>query len=76
VLDDRAVEGDDVVALADHRLPPGVDHVALEQDAVVPVVVRVGDSAVDLRGGEDQPAALAQRDDLVHGHDVGHGGGW
>ena len=42
-------------------------------DAVVPVVVRVRDPAVDLRGGEDEPAPLAQRDDLVHRDGVGHG---
>ena len=70
VLDDRRVQRDDVVALLQHRVPPGVDDVALEQHAVVPVVVGVGDAAVDLRGGEDQAAALAQRHDLVHRHDV------
>ena len=32
------------------------------------VVVRVGDPAVDLGGGEDQAAPLAERNDLVHGH--------
>ena len=43
----------------------------LEQHAVVAVVVGRADAAVDLRGGEDEAAPLAQRDDLVHGHDVG-----
>ena len=39
----------------------------------MPVVVGRADAAVDLRGGEDEAAALAQRHDLVHGHDVvGH----
>jgi hypothetical protein len=76
VLDDRRVERHDVVALLDHRLPPGVDHVVLQQDAVVAVVVGVGDAAVDLGGREDQAAALAERNDLVHGGDgLGHGGG-
>src|SRR5829696_3877903 len=75
MLDDRRVERDDVVALSDHRLPPGVHDVALEQDAVMTVVVGVGDPAVDLGGGEDHAAPLAERDDLVHGHDiVGHEG--
>ena len=74
VLDDRRVERDDVVALLDHRPPPRVDHVVLEQHAVVPVVVRVGDAAVDVGRGEDEAAALAERDDFVHGHDVGHSG--
>ena len=36
----------------------------------MPVVVRVADAAVDLRRGEDEAAALAEGDDLVHGHDV------
>ena len=67
VLDDRRVEGDDVVALLDHRLPPGIHHVVLQEHAVVPVVVGVGDAPVDLGGGKDEPAALAKRDDLVHG---------
>src|SRR3954453_12922032 len=65
VLVDRRVERDDIVALLDHGVPPEIRDVALEQHAVVPVVVRVGDSAVDLGGGEDQAAALAERDDLV-----------
>src|SRR6201990_3130389 len=43
-------ERDDVVALLEHRVPPGIDDVALEQHAVVPVVVGVGDPAVDLGG--------------------------
>ena len=70
VLDDRRVEGHHVVALLDHRLPPLADHVVLQQHAVVPVVVGVRDAAVDLRGGEDEAAALGERNDLVHG---GHG---
>jgi hypothetical protein len=73
VLDDRRVERHDVVALLDHRLPPGADHVVLQEDAVVPVVIRVGDPAVDLGGGKDQAATLAERNDLVHGHGRGHG---
>jgi hypothetical protein len=48
VLDDRRVQGDDVVALLQHRAPPlGLD-VVLEQHAVVAVVVCRSHSAVDL----------------------------
>src|SRR6185436_2560730 len=61
--------------LLDHRLPPLRRDVVLEQHAVVAVVVGVGDPAVDLRCGEDQPPALAEGDDLVHGRDVVHCGG-
>jgi len=59
VLDDRRVERHDVVALLDHRLPPRADHVVLQQDAVMAVVIRVGDPAVDLGSGEDQATPLA-----------------
>ena len=66
VLEDRRVERDDVVALVDHRPPPlGLD-VVLQQDAVVAVVVGRAEPAVDLRGGEDEAAPLAERDDLLH----------
>ena len=68
VLEDRRVERDDVVALGEHRPPPLVLHVVLQQDAVVAVVVGRADPAVDLRRGEDEAAPLAERHDLVHRH--------
>jgi hypothetical protein len=40
VQDDRRVERDDVVPFLDHRLEPAVLHVLLQEDSVVPVVVR------------------------------------
>ena len=40
--------------------------VLLQQHAVVAVVVGRAEAAVDLRGGEDEAAPLAERDDLVH----------
>src|SRR6478609_7035475 len=68
--EDRRIQGDHVVAALDHRpLPLGLD-VVLQQDAVVAVVVRRRESAVDLRGLEDEAAPLAESDDLLHGHDV------
>src|SRR3954471_19610521 len=80
VEDDRAVEGHDVVALLDHRAPPLVLDVRLEQDPVVPVVVRRAESAVDLGRLEQEAAPLAEGDDLLHRDGVlGHGGessGW
>ena len=66
VLEDRRVERDDVVALLQHRPPPlGLD-VALQQHAVVAVVVGRAEAAVDLRGGEDEAAPFAEGDDLLH----------
>ena len=71
VEDDRRVEADDVVALLDHRLPPARLDVVLRQDAVVAVVVRRAEPAVDLGGGEDEAAPPAERHDLVHRHGFG-----
>src|SRR4051812_17240037 len=83
VEDDRAVEGHDVVALLDHRAPPLVLDVRLEQHAVVPVVVRGAEPAVDLGRLEQEAAPLAERDDLVHrdrvrgfGSHAGQCSGW
>ena len=49
VLQDRRVDRDDVVAFGQHRAPPLVLDVVLEQHAVVAVVVGRADAAVDLR---------------------------
>src|SRR4029450_10206397 len=73
VLDDRRVQRDDVFALLQHRPPPLVLDVVLEQDAVVPIVVGVGVPAVDLRRREDEAAPLAGGDDLVGLGELGHG---
>ena len=51
-------------------IPPlGLD-VVLQQHAIVTVVIRGADASVDLAAREDDPAALAERDDLVHRDDV------
>src|SRR4029077_16305457 len=48
-------------------------HVVLEQHAVVPVVVGVGEAAIDLRGRENEAAPLAERDDLFELELLSHG---
>ena len=68
VEDHRRVERDDVVALLHHRLEPVRADVVLQQDAVVPVVVRRAEPAVDLRRREHEAAPPAERHDLVHRH--------
>ena len=66
VHDDRAVEPDHVVAHLDVVAPPGVLDVPLQLDAQRAVVPEAVDPAVDLARGEDEPPALAERDQLVH----------
>jgi hypothetical protein len=73
VEDDRRVERHDVVALAHHRLEPARLDVVLEQDAVVAVVVRRAESAVDLRRREHEAPTPGERDDLVHRELRSHG---
>ncbi len=65
VQDDRRVEGDHVVALLDHRALPLALHVLDQQNAVVAEVERRAETAVDVRGREDEAAAPAQRGDLL-----------
>ena len=66
VHQDRRVEGHHVVALLHDRPPPLPLDVVLQQNPVVAVVVGGGQAAVDLGGLEDEPAPLAERDDLLH----------
>ena len=65
VQDDRAVEQDDVVALLHHRALPLGLHVLLQQHAVMAVVVRRAEAAVDVGRREDERPAAAQRRDLL-----------
>ena len=71
IEDHGGVERDHVVALLHHRAEPPAPDVVLHQDAVVAVVVRRAEAAVDLRRREDEAAPLAQRHDLVHRHRFG-----
>ncbi len=71
MLEDRRVQRDDVVAVADHRPPPLALDVVAQQHPVMAVVVGRAEPAVDLRGRKDEATPLAERHDLVHGHRVG-----
>src|SRR5687767_7975016 len=55
--------------------PPEVLDIAFELDAERPVVPGICQSAVDIRARENEPPALAERGDLVHGDDAGLLGG-
>ena len=63
VHEDPGVEPDDVVALLDHRPPPGALDVVLELDAERPVVPDGVDAAVDLAttGRRSRAASRARR---------------
>jgi hypothetical protein len=70
VEDDRGIEDDDVLALLHHRPQPDRAEVRFQQHAVVTVVVRRAEAAVDLRRREDEAAAPRERHDLLHRHHV------
>src|SRR5438105_13732794 len=63
--DDRRVEEGDILALLHERALPLALHVLLQEDAVVAVVVRRAEPAVDVRGGVDEAAPPRQRRDLL-----------
>src|SRR5205823_11279740 len=64
--EDRGVEPDDVVAELHHRTPPGVLHIALEQDTERSVIPRGAESAVDVGRGKHQAATLREVYDALH----------
>ena len=66
VHEDGGVEADIVFVLLDEFLPPGAFDVVLQFDAEGAVVPAVGEAAVNVRTRENEPAVLAQRDDLIH----------
>src|SRR6185436_9335432 len=69
-----AVEADDLELVAvgsgrgvpHHGFPPEVAQVVLELDAEWAVIPEAVDAAVDFRGLEDEAAALAEGDQLLH----------
>ena len=63
--DDRGIQADDVVAGADHRVPPLPLDVVLEFDAERAVVPRRPGAAVDLAAGVDEPPSLGEGDNGV-----------
>src|SRR4051794_7364808 len=63
--DHRRVEQHDVLTLLHERAHPLVLDVVVQQDAVVAVVVRGAETAVDVRRREDERAPARERGDLV-----------
>ena len=72
IHDDGGVQADDIVALLDGGAPPGLLDVVLELHAEGPVVPETTDATVYLAALKNEPPALAQGDENVHGWRVGH----
>src|SRR5260221_8259930 len=66
MLQDGAVEADDIAARRHHRAPPRLLDVALELNAERAVIPGRTEAAVDIAGRKDDPAALAEIDQLLH----------
>ena len=66
VHQDGAVHADVVGAFGDELLPPSRLDVVFERHAERTVVPGVGEPAVDLAAGEDEPAVFAESHQLVH----------
>ena len=66
VHQNRAVDADVVLILLHKLLPPRALDVVLKFHAQRAVIPGVRQTAVDFGAGEDEAAALAQRDKLVH----------
>ena len=67
VHQDGAVEAHIVRALLDKLLPPGPLDIVFQLHAQRTVIPCVGEAAVNIRAGIDEPPVFAQGHDLVHG---------
>ena len=72
VHQDGGVEAFDVIAGANHRLPPAVLDILLQLDAQGAVVPHRPQAPIYLGGLEDEPSALGQGDQLIHHRRGGH----
>src|SRR5437016_2759816 len=66
VHQDRRIEAFHVIALIDIGAPPHPLHVVLQLDAHRPVVPRSLKTPIEIATLEQEPAALTERDNLVH----------
>src|SRR5262249_38241042 len=56
----------DIIALVDHRIPPGALQVVLELNSEGAIVEDGVDATVDLAAREDISSPFAQRDNVLH----------
>jgi len=68
VHDDGRFDPDDIVAAPDHVVPPAVADVFLQFRAERSVIEKPVEAAVDFGRRKHKPAALRERDEVVHGN--------
>src|SRR5215213_1321650 len=64
------IEPDDVPTLVDESAPPQLFDIAFELNSKRPVVPGVCQTTINVRARENEPAALAERGNLIHGDDA------
>jgi hypothetical protein len=64
--DDGGFEADDVIAAADHVIPPAIADVFAKLDAERAVIPKAVDAAVDFGRLKDKSTSFAQGNDLFH----------
>jgi hypothetical protein len=64
------IEPDDIPTLVHESAPPQVLDIAFELDAERPVIPGIRQTAINIRAWEDEPPALTERGDLIHGDDA------
>jgi hypothetical protein len=64
------IEPDNIPALVHKSAPPQVLDIAFELDAERPVIPGIRQTAVNIRPWKDEPPALAERGDFIHGDDA------
>src|SRR5215212_7404723 len=68
--ENAGIEADDVPALMHEPAPPQVLDIAFELDSERSIVPGICQTAINVRAGEDESAALAERGNFVHGDDA------
>src|SRR3989338_1164944 len=63
---DCRVKTKHVLASIDKLPPPNLLDIFFQESAVVPVIPKTGEPAVNFRAGEHKPASFAERDDFFH----------
>jgi len=74
VHDDGGIQAHDVIAMMDHRPPPGAFDVVFQLNAQGTIIEKTRIAAIDFARRKNEPASLAQRDEGFQRNN-GRGGG-